>query len=170
MAVTLSSATVPIFNQMLGGLSNVLDKAATFCAAKNVDPATLLQMRLAPDMFTLAQQVNQATTHAVGAIARPAGMELPALPEEASLDGLKKRIATALDFINGVSASKIDGQENRALEIKTRVRTFNFTAQNYALQFAMPHFYFHVTTAYDILRHAGVELGKMDFMGKVPAS
>ncbi|MGE0253624.1 MAG: DUF1993 family protein [Alphaproteobacteria bacterium] len=170
MAVTLSSATVPVFNQMLGGLSNVLDKAAAFCAAKNVQPETLLQMRLAPDMFTLTQQVNQATVHAVGAVARPAGIEPPALPEEPGLDGLKKRIAAALDFINGVPANKIDGQEGRALEIKTRVRTFNFTAQNYALQFAMPHFYFHVTTAYDILRHAGVELGKMDFMGKVPAS
>ena len=170
MAVSMHSATAPVFVQVLTALSGCLDKAAAHCEAKKIDPNALLQMRLAPDMYTLAQQVQQATNHAVGAVARPAGMEPPAFAgNEASFADLKARVASALDFVKSVPASKVDGTEAKPVELKFPARTLNFTAQNYAMHFALPNFFFHATTAYDILRHAGVEVGKRDFIGQIPS-
>jgi len=166
MSITMYKASAPIFIQFLTALSAVLDKAAAHAAEKKIDPAFLIGMRLYPDMFPLARQVRQATAHAVGACARTAGREPPALPdEEATFDDLKKRIATAIDFIRTLTPADIDGSEQREIKITTAAGTREFTGQTYLLNFCLPHFYFHVTTAYDILRHCGVSLGKRDFMG-----
>ena len=144
----------------------VLDKAATYAEEKKLDPSFLLGMRLYPDMFSLVRQVKQATTHAVGACARTAGVEPPALPEgEASFADLKARIAAAVAFIQTLKPAQIDGSEERKITLSTAAGTREFTGQSYLLNFCLPHFYFHVTTAYDILRHCGVVIGKRDFMG-----
>lgn len=165
MTISMHKASAPIFVQFLTGLSAVLDKAAAHAEEKKLDQSFLIGMRLYPDMFPLARQVQQATTHAVNACARTAGMEPPALPDAAaSLADLKARIASAIDFIKGVKAAQIDGSEDKAITITMASGTRNFTGQTYLLNFCLPHFYFHVTTAYDILRHCGVDLGKRDFM------
>jgi hypothetical protein len=171
MTISMYKASVPIFTQFLAALSNVLDKAAAHAQEKKLDEAYLVSTRLYPDMFPLARQVQQATAHAVGACARTAGREPPKLPEElASIADLKARIAAALDFIKTVKPEQIDGSEDRPIVVQMGQNKREFTGQTYLLNHCLPHFYFHVTTAYDILRHNGVELGKRDFMGTpVPA-
>jgi uncharacterized protein len=165
MTISMYKASAPIFVQFLTGLSDVLDKAAAHAEEKKLDQAFLMGMRLYPDMFPLARQVRQATTHAVGACARNAGLEPPALPEaEASFADLKARIAAAIAFIQSVKPAQIDGSEDKKITLTTAAGTREFTGQTYLLNFCLPHFYFHVTTAYDILRHSGVAIGKRDFM------
>lgn len=166
MSISMYQASAPIFLQFLTSLSAVLDKAAAHSEAKKIDPGFLLSMRLYPDMFPLARQVRQATTHAVNGCARTAGMEPPALPEaEASFADLKARIASAIAFIKTLKPAQIDGSEDKAITITMASGTRNFTGQTYLLNFCLPQFYFHTTTAYDIVRHCGVEIGKRDFMG-----
>jgi hypothetical protein len=170
MTISMFKASAPIFVQFLNGLSGVLDKAAVHAEEKKIDPTFLLTMRLYPDMFPLARQVRQATTHAVGACARTAGMEPPALPEaESTFADLKARIGAAVAFIEDVTPSQINGSEDKSITINMPSGKREFTGQTYLLNFCLPHFYFHVTTAYDILRHCGVDLAKRDFMG-TPAS
>lgn len=165
MTISMYKASAPIFVQFLNGLSSVLDKAAAHAEEKKLDQAFLLAMRLYPDMFPLARQVKQATTHAVNACARTAGLEPPALPEaESSFADLKARIAAATAFIQTLKAAQIDGSEDKKITITMASGAREFTGQTYLLNFCLPHFYFHTTTAYDILRHCGVVLGKRDFM------
>jgi uncharacterized protein len=167
MTVSMYKISVPIFVQFLTGLSAVLDKAQAYCEAKKIEPAALLTMRLSPDMFTLARQVRAATDHAVGATARMAGNEPPTLPGgDASFAELKERLTKAIDFIKSAKPAQIDGSEDRPIKITfPSGATRDFTGQSLLLNNALPNFYFHCTTAYDVLRHAGVELGKRDFMG-----
>jgi uncharacterized protein len=166
MTISMYKASAPIFLQFLNSLSAVLDKAAAHAEEKKIDPSIFVSMRLYPDMFSLARQVRQATTHAVGACARTAGVEPPALPEaEATFADLKSRIAAAISFIETLEPEQIDGSEDRHITLTTAAGTREFNGQTYLLNFCLPHFYFHVTTAYDILRHAGVPLAKRDFMG-----
>jgi uncharacterized protein len=167
MTVSMYKISVPIFVQFLTSLSAVLDKAATHCQARKVEPAALLNARLFPDMFPLARQVRAATDHAVNATARLAGVEPPTLPAaEASFADLKERLDKAIAFVKAYKSAQIDGSEDKPIKITfPSGATRDFTGQSLLLNNALPNFYFHCTTAYDIVRHCGVELGKRDFIG-----
>ena len=167
MAISMHRASVPVYVHMLGALSGVLDKAAAFAAAKKIDPSVLLQARLAPDMFPLARQVQIACDFAKGPAARLAGIEVPKWDDnEASFDQLKARIAKTVEYVKGFAPAQIDGSETREVAITVGGQPMTFNGLDYLLGFAMPNFYFHVTTAYAILRHNGVEVGKRDYMGR----
>jgi uncharacterized protein len=167
MTVSMYKISVPIFVQYLTALGAVLDKAAAHCEAKKIDPQALLGARLFPDMFPLLRQVRAATDHAANATARLAGAEPLAFPNnEASFAELRERIAKTVDFVKGFKAAQIDGTEDKPIKITfPSGATRDFTGQSLLLGNALPNFYFHCTTAYDIIRHCGVELGKRDFMG-----
>ena len=170
MSLSMYQASVPVFVQLLEALSVCLDKAIAHAEAKKYDSAVLVGTRLIPDMLPFSTQIQIATDHAKGAPARLAGIEPPAMDDnEKTLPELKARIAKTVDFLKTLKPAQIDGSEARPIELKLRTRTLNFTGQVYLLHFAMPNFYFHVTTAYDILREAGVDIGKRDFIGQVPA-
>ena len=167
MTISLYKSSVPIFVQFLTGLSAVLDKAAAFAEVKKIEPSVLLNARLFPDMFPLVRQVRAATDHAINAGGRLAGVDLPSFANtEASIPELKDRIAKTIDFLKGLKPAQIDGSEDKEIKItfpSGAVR--EFTGQSLLLNNSLPNFYFHCTTAYDILRHCGLELGKRDFMG-----
>ncbi len=167
MTISMYQASVPVFVQFLASLSAVLDKAAAHAEAKKIDPSVLLNTRLYPDMFPLVRQVRAATDHAVNAGGRLAGAELPAFTNtEASIPELKERIAKAIDFLRSLKPAEIDGCEAKEIKITfPSGATREFTGQSFLINQTLPNFYFHCTTAYDILRHCGVELGKRDFMG-----
>jgi hypothetical protein len=159
--------SVPIFVQFLTSLSAVLDKTAAYAEAKKVEPSVLLNTRLAPDMFPLGRQVRAATDHAINAGGRLAGVALPELPNaDATIPELKDRIAKTIDFLKGLKPAQIDGTEDKEIKITfPSGATREFTGQSLLLNNSLPNFYFHCTTAYDIARHCGIELGKRDFMG-----
>jgi uncharacterized protein len=166
MTISMYKASAPIFVQFLTSLSAVLDKAAAHAEAKKIDPAVLLNARLYPDMFPLARQVREATNHAASACGRVAGAELPTFTNtEASIPELKERIAKTIEFIKGLKPVQIDGTEDKEITIKFSSGERKFTGQALLLNFSLPNFFFHYTTAYDILRNCGVELAKRDFMG-----
>ena len=167
MTISLYKISAPIFVQFLTSLSATLDKAAAFCEAKKVEPEALLNMRLAPDMYSLVKQVRSATDHAINGTARLAGVEpLTFANKEASFAELKERIAKTIDFVKTFKPAQIDGTEDKAIKITfPSGATRDFTGQSLLLGNSLPNFYFHCTTAYDILRHCGVELVKRDFMG-----
>ena len=165
MAISMYRASVPVFLQMLPCLSALLDKAAQFAEAKKIDPSVLLNSRLAPDMFALTRQVQISTDFAKGAVERLAGQEPPKYEDnEASIADLKARIAKTIAFIKSVPQAQIDGSEERTISFPLGGETRTFQGENYLVNFALPNFYFHVTTAYAILRHNGVEIGKRDYM------
>jgi len=165
MSVSLYATSAPVFVQFLNGLSGVIDKAGAFAAAKKVEPSVLINLRLAPDMHPFARQVRMATDHAAGGCGRLAGVDLPGFSnEEATFAELQARIARVIDFIKGLKPEQINGQEDREVLLKFPSGERRFTGQSYLLGFALPNFFFHTTTAYDILRNAGVEIGKRDFM------
>jgi hypothetical protein len=160
-------ASTPRFASILRNLAAILDKAEAHCAAKKLDPAALTTYRLYPDMFPLTRQVQIACDTAKGAVARLAGVEIPKHEDtEQTFAELKARIAKTIDFVESVSASKIDGSEEREVVLPMRSGERRFKGLQYLLGHAYPNFYFHVTTAYNILRHNGVEVGKADFIGK----
>jgi hypothetical protein len=166
MTISMYQASAPIFVQFLTGLSSVLDKAATQAEAKKIDPSVLLNARLFPDMFPLVRQVRAATDHAVTACSRLAGVDGPQFSNnEATIPELKERIAKTVEFIRGLKPAQIDGTEGKAITLTfPSGATRDFAGQSLLLNFCLPNFYFHATTAYDILRHNGVEVGKRDFM------
>ena len=166
MTISMYKASVPIFVQFLTSLSAVLDKAAAYAEAKKVEPSVLLNTRLAPDMFPLVRQVRAATDHAINACGRLAGADMPSFSNtETTIPELKDRIAKTIDFLKGLKPAQIDGSEDKAIKITFPSATREFTGQSLLLTNSLPNFYFHCTTAYDILRHCGIELGKRDFMG-----
>ncbi len=167
MTISMYKISVPIFVQFLTSLSAVLDKAAAHCEAKKIDPSALLDARLFPDMYPLLRQVRAASDHAVNAAARLAGVEPLAFANtEASIPELKERLAKAIEFVQNFKPAQIDGSEDKAIKITfPSGATRDFTGQSLLLGNSLPNFYFHCTTAYDILRHCGVEVGKRDFMG-----
>ena len=171
MPVSMYSVSIPVFMQHLNGLSGVLDKAAAWAAANKVSDADLLAKQLAPDMFNLARQVRAATDHAANTAARLTGKEAPKhANDEATISQLKDRIAKTIAFLKSVKQNEVDGTE--AKEIKITFPNGNvreFTWQSLLLGNALPNFYFHATTAYDLIRQCGVEVGKRDFMGSPPA-
>ena len=166
MAVSMYQASVPAFVQMLGSLAAILDKAEAYAAERKIDPAVLLGWRLAPDMFALARQVQIATDHAKGCCARLAGVEVPKYADdETTFADLRARIARTIDFVGSFEPSDIDGSEDRGITITAGGRELRFKGQQYLVNFVLPNFYFHVTTAYNILRHCGLPIGKRDFIG-----
>ena len=165
MPLSMHQASAPVFIQGLTGLRIALDKAAAHVEARKIDPAALLQARLFPDMFPLVRQVQIATDFARGAVARLAQSEPPPYEDvETSFAELIVRVDAALAFVAGFDAARIDGSEDRDITLVRRGETTVVKGQPYLLQQAMPNFYFHLTTAYAILRHNGVELGKRDFL------
>ena len=166
MTVSLHNVSVPVFTQGLAALLKVLTKAEAHVAAKTLDPASLLQARLYPDMFPFVRQVNLACEFAKGAVARMAGDEVPGWDDpEPSFEALKARVQKTLDYLAAAEAGRIDGQEGRDIVLVRRGVESVVKAQAYLLEQAQPNFYFHLTTAYAILRHNGVEIGKKDFLG-----
>lgn len=160
-------ASAPVFVRMLNNLAEVLKKAVAYAEAKKIDPTVLLNARLYPDMFPLVRQVQIATDNAKGCVSRLAGIDPPRYEDnESSFAELLSRIEKTIAFVKSVKPEQIDGSEARTITLKLRDQTNTFAGLVYLLNFAQPNFYFHVTTAYDILRHNGVELGKPDFIGK----
>jgi hypothetical protein len=167
MTLSMFEAAVPPLARSLSNLSGILAKAAAHAEAKGIDPAVLLQARLYPDMFPLVRQVQIATDIARRGLARLAGVESTAMADtEASFEDLISRVETTLASLASLSAEQIDGTETKAIELSIRSETLHFSGQTFLLLFVLPNVYFHVTTAYDILRHNGVELGKRDFLGE----
>ncbi|MDI3380223.1 DUF1993 family protein [Xenophilus aerolatus] len=167
MAISLYDASVSVFIRGLDQLTHVLGKGLAHAQAQGLDPATLVQARLAPDMLTLAGQVQRASDASKLAAARLGGMTAPSFPDtETTYDELLARVAKTRDFLAGVDRAAIDGQESREVRLKVGDGEMVFDAQRYLLQFAIPNFFFHVTTAYDVLRHVGVPVGKRDYLGR----
>jgi uncharacterized protein len=165
--VSLAAMTTPVYLQMLTGLSKVLAKGEAFAQAKKVDPTVLLNSRLAPDMFNLGRQIQIACDGAKAAVARAAGIDNPKHEDdEVTMADFQARIAKTLAFIQSVPASAMEGRENADISIPLRDKTLEMKAGQMMLHWAFPNFYFHVTTAYNILRHNGVEIGKSDFLGR----
>ena len=167
MTTSLYDTAVPVFNQMLGGLSGVLTKAQAHAEARKIEPDALLHSRLFPDMFSLLRQVRVACDFARSVSARLAGVEVPAyVDDEIGFADLQARITRTLAFINGLTTEQFEGSASR--EIVTQAGTpkeKRFAGRSYLLNYGLPHFYFHVTTAYNILRHNGVDVGKKDYIG-----
>lgn len=158
-------ASVPAFQKHLHALDGLLDKAEAFAAAKKIDPAVLLSARLAPDMFDLTRQVQATTDFAKAASARLANVVVPSYADtEKTIPELKERIAKTLSFLDTIKPEQMEGSETREFTIKVGPNDMTFKGLDYLLHFAMPNFYFHCTTAYGILRHNGLEIGKRDFM------
>lgn len=166
MSITLSSASLPIFNRMLGNLSHFLDKAQASAESRKFDPAVLMQARLAPDMLPFATQVLIACDTAKLAVARLAGVEAPKYEDnEKTPAELKARIAKTLAYIASVPPSSLDGREGIEITFPVgREKTRTLKGGDYLNHWALPNFFFHVTTAYALLRHNGVALGKADYM------
>lgn len=166
MTVSMYQVSAPRFVRMLTNLSALLDKAQTHVESRNIDPAALTAYRLYPDMYPLARQVQIACDRAVAAVAHLAGVEVPTYENtEQTFPELKARIAKAIAFVQSIKPEQIDGTEDKEIRLTRHGRETVFKGLQYLLDNAAPHFYFHVTTAYNILRHNGVEVGKRDYLG-----
>jgi hypothetical protein len=160
--------SVPIYVKTLGSLSTILDKAAAHAEGRKIDPAVLLAARLFPDMFPLTRQVQLASDFAKGSVSRLVGREPPKYEDnETTIAQLKDRIARTIELLRGFSESDLAGAESREVVLKIRDQVHTYQGLQYLSHVALPNFFFHATTAYDILRHNGVELGKRDFIGSV---
>ena len=169
MTISMHQASAPVLAQKLEALSGVLQKAQAAIDAGDLDEAELMEARLAPDMFAFPRQVQIATDMAKNGVARLAGHEPPPYADtETTVGQLRERITRTVAYLKAVPSADIDGSENREITLKLGPeRTMTFKGQPYLLGFVLPNFYFHAATAYDILRHKGVSLGKQDFIGAV---
>ncbi|HLW24676.1 MAG TPA: DUF1993 domain-containing protein [Steroidobacteraceae bacterium] len=168
MSVTLYEVALPPIERGLDNLSALLDKAAAHATARKFDSVVLVQARLYPDMFPLSRQVQITCDTAKGAAARLAGLEIPKHEDtEATLAELKQRIAKTLDFVRSVRPEQVESGEGRSIELKFPNGTLTFSARAYLTDFVLPNLYFHISMVYALLRHNGVEIGKMDFLGKI---
>lgn len=166
MSVSLYQITVPSHIHALNNLSAILDKAADYCEEKGIKEEVLVNYRLAPDMAALPRQIQIASDTAKGAGARLSGAEMPSYEDnEATIEELKARLQKTIDYLKTLSPEDYEGAEDKEVELKLPSRTIEFTGLSYVNHFVNPNFYFHVTTAYAILRHAGVPLGKLDYLG-----
>ncbi len=168
MSISMYAASVPLLKQLLRSLDAVLGKAEAHAREKNIDPAVLLQARLYPDMLPLTKQVQIASDNAKGIAARLAGIDIPSFADtEQTFEELHARIAKTLAFLDTVKPDQVNGSEDREVVVyKGAPYEMQLQGQNYLVHFGLPNFLFHVTTAYAILRHNGVEIGKGDFIGK----
>ncbi|MCX8475315.1 MAG: DUF1993 domain-containing protein [Sphingomonas sp.] len=168
MATELYDLTVPVFLRGFKAMAAFLEKARAHADAHGIAHEELLTARLYEDMAPLTSQIQRASDAAKFAAARLAGIEAPAMPDtEASFDDLQARIAATVAFLESIAREAVDGREEADVELKTPSRSFHFKGRGYLLGFALPNFYFHVTTAYGILRHKGVPIGKMDYLGGI---
>ena len=166
MSFSMYEASVPVFKQILTSLSAIIDKAEAHATEKKIEPAALLQARLYPDMFPFARQIQVAADFAKGASARLAGVDVPKYEDtEVSFGDLKDRIAKTLAFIASLPQDGLEASAQRDITTGSGASAKQFKGQVYLMHYALPHFYFHATTAYAILRHNGVEVGKKDFVG-----
>ena len=167
MSLTMHAGSVPVFQQMLAALGGVLAKAESHAAERKIDPAALLQSRLFPDMFTLARQVQVACDFAASVSARLAGAEVPAFDGgEQTFADLQQRIKATLAFLAGLDPARFEGSGEREVLLRPGTpKERRIGGQAYLLAYGLPQFFFHVTTAYDLLRHNGVAIGKKDYMG-----
>ncbi|MFI5013034.1 MAG: DUF1993 family protein [Hyphomicrobiales bacterium] len=170
MPFTLSQASLPVFEIGLNALSAVLDKAQAHAAAKKIDPSVFLNSRLAPDMFALTRQVQVVTDQARNGSARLAGVEPPSYEDnETTMDQLKARLAKTAAYLKTLDKKQIDGSADREIAFPLgATNKGHMKGADYLSHFVLPNFYFHLTAAYAILRHCGVELGKRDFLGAIP--
>ncbi|MCJ8169793.1 DUF1993 domain-containing protein [Atopomonas sediminilitoris] len=167
MSLSMYQASVPMFIHMLQASSAILAKASAWAEEKQIAPEVLLNARLAPDMYALPKQIQIATDVVKGCAARLAGVEIPSYADdEASFDELQARISKTIAFLQAFTPQQIDGSEGRSIELKLPNLQLSLTGQEYLLGFVQPNVYFHLSTAYAILRHNGVPLGKMDFLGR----
>ncbi|HEY1103305.1 MAG TPA: DUF1993 domain-containing protein [Burkholderiaceae bacterium] len=167
MTISMYAASVPVFRQMLGSLSAVLAKAETHATERKIEPDALVKARLFPDMLPLYRQVEIACDFAKGVSARLAGVDVPVYAAaEAGFAQAQERIATTLAFIDSLAPAQIDGSESRQIVIQPGTpRERAFAGQAYLLGYGLPQFFFHITTAYALLRHNGLAIGKKDYMG-----
>ncbi len=169
MSLSLYQSAIPVFEVALSAFSAILDKAAAHAAARKFDPSVYLTMRRRPDMLAFARQVQIFCDNAKNGSARLAGVQAPLFADdEASLDALKARIQKTLDFLKTIDAKAIDEGTDREIVFAVGPNKMKMQGAGYLLHWALPNFYFHLTTAYDILRYADVEIGKRDFLGAVP--
>lgn len=168
MSISMYAITVPPYQQMLASLDFVLEQGAAFVRDKGLDEADVMQRRFAPDMFSLAEQVRQACMQINNAVARLAGIEPPAPQMEPDQDfaAARARVAAAQEFIGSVTPGQLDGDPDRPVDVKTRVAALRYGALEHMVHFANPQVYFHMTTAYDLLRAEGLQVGKLDFLGQ----
>src|SRR6476620_6483054 len=168
MSLSMYQASIPAFVQMLNNLAAILDKAEAHAGNRKIDLEVLLNYRLTPDMLPFVRQIQIAADLTKGAAARLAGVEVPKHDDtEKTFADLKARLAKTAEFVQSFKPNDIDGSEDREISLKLGEHTMSFKGQPYLVHFVMPNFYFHCTTAYDILRHCGVELGKRDFIGTI---
>ncbi len=167
MSLSMHSASVPVFVRMLGNVLNWLDKAQAHAEARKFDTANYLGMRLAPDMLPFTRQIQIATDGAKGCVARLAGLEVPKWDDnEASFDDLRARLRKTIDYAQSIPAAQIDGSEAREIVLPMRTGDpLRFSGEAYLKHFVLPNLYFHTGMTYALLRHAGVDLGKKDFLG-----
>ncbi len=165
MSVTMYQIAVPSFQKHLHALDGIIDKAVAYSAAKKIAPETLLTARLYPDMFNFTRQVQESCKFAALSVQRLANVEVATEADgEKTFDELKARIARTIDLLASVKSEQMDGSDERQITIKVGPNEMSFSGRDYLLHFALPNFYFHTTTAYGILRHNGLEVGKRDFM------
>jgi uncharacterized protein len=166
VTISIHDQLVTVFSQMLENLDKVLSKAEADAAARKIDPQVLVNGRLAPDMLPLTRQVQIMTDQAKGGVSRLSGRESPKWPDdEATFADLHARIAKTIAYLKTFTAAQFEGAETRTVELKFPNASFTYTGKDYFLKFVVPNFYFHYTTAYAILRHNGVPIGKNDFLG-----
>jgi uncharacterized protein len=166
MSLSMYQASIPSFLRMLENFSKILDKAFTHAEAKKIDPAIFVNARLAPDMYPLSRQVQIATDIVKGCAARLAGIDVPSYEDnETTFVELQARIAKTVAFLQSVSPEQVEGSEERKITLKFGSREAHFIGLPYLFDFVYPNFHFHLTTAYDILRHNGIDIGKMDYIG-----
>jgi uncharacterized protein len=166
MSMSMHQASIPVFQKTLLALSAILDKAEAHATARKIDPAALLHARLFPDMLNFTRQVQLSCDFAKNGSARLSGVEAPKHEDkDATFAELKARIAATLTFVEGLKAAQIDGTEDKEITIKVGGSDRTFKGRDYLLFFVLPNFFFHATTAYNLLRHNGIEIGKRDFLG-----
>ncbi|WP_018183008.1 DUF1993 family protein [Kaistia granuli] len=164
MALSIYEASLPVFIRSFGNLQAILDKAVAQSARDGIDPATLVEARLAPDMLPLSGQIQRASDTAKGAAARLAGIEMPSFPDtETTFPELKARIERTVAFLNSVKPEALDGSETRTISLRNGA--LQLDGRTYLLNHALPNFFFHVTTAYGVLRHKGITICKADYLG-----
>ena len=166
MAISMYQASIPQFKKMLSNLSAILKKGEEYAKAKSIDEKVLVEGRLFPDMFTLAKQVQIACDQVKNGMARLAGVEPPKFEDsEVTFAQLQERIAKTIAFAESIQPAQVDGTEAKEIKFSIKEWNFEFVGEQYLLTWIIPNFYFHITTAYDILRHNGVEIGKSDYLG-----
>jgi hypothetical protein len=168
MAVSIYDVSIPALVRGLTSLSALLGKAADYAVAKKIDPSALLQARLYPDMHAFTRQVQISCDTAKGCAGRLAGVDVPKHEDtESTIPELQARIAKTLDFLRSITPAQLDGAEAREIVLKFPTNTLNFNGLSYVTNFVLPNFYFHLSMAYALLRHNGVEIGKRDFLGQI---